>query len=61
MAQVSAIKELVPWSGPGTTSVWLTYPSGGDGRQTFHYVNRYAQGILFSCTRQGHTQCTTHT
>ena len=47
MADITASKQLLAWAGPGSERIHVQYPSGGNGAQEFHYIDRYSQGIVF--------------
>jgi len=47
-ATISANKQLLAWAGPGSERIHVKYPEGPLGAQTFHYIDRYSQGIVFS-------------
>ena len=47
-ATITATKQLLVWAGPGSERIHVKYPEGSLGAQTFHYIDRYSQGIVFS-------------
>jgi len=52
-ANISASRQLLAWAGPGSERVHITYPTGEPGAQTFHYVDRYQQGVVFDFQATG--------
>ena len=52
-ANSSASRQLLAWAGPGSERVHIIYPTGEPGAQTFHYVDRYQQGVVFDFQATG--------
>jgi hypothetical protein len=52
-ANITSEKQLLPWAGPGSERVHIVYPSGPVGAQTFEYVDRYGQGVVFDFHASG--------
>ena len=52
-ATVTTQKQLIGWAGPGSERVHIKYPEGEQGEQTYDYVDRYGQGIVFSFKATG--------
>jgi hypothetical protein len=46
-ANITAQKQFLAWSGPGSEKIHVIYPSGEPGSQTYEYIDRYSQGVVF--------------
>ena len=47
-ANITAEKQFLAWAGPGSDKIYVQYPTGGEGEQTYTYIDRYAQGVVFN-------------
>ena len=52
-ANITARTQLLPWAGPGSQRINIQYPEGGLGNETFEYIDRYAQGVVFDFQSTG--------
>ena len=46
-ANITAQKQFLAWSGLGSEKIHVVYPSGAHGSQTYEYIDRYSQGVVF--------------